>query len=55
MDIAHARPNVSNADDDVNVKNSYVNCWERTPVPRALLETPSVPPLARGAERDGGR
>lgn len=33
--------------DDVNVKNTYVNCWKRTqPRPRPLLPTPQVPPLA---------
>ncbi|APR82166.1 Hypothetical protein A7982_07515 [Minicystis rosea] len=41
-------------DDDVNVKGSYVNCWEHAPRPRELSKTPNVPPLPRAAERDGG-
>ena len=50
MDVFLA-PQVSNDDDDVNVKNSYVDCWYIAPKPRALLDAPSVPPLAREGEQ----
>ncbi|APR82163.1 Hypothetical protein A7982_07512 [Minicystis rosea] len=50
MDVARSLSPISNAEDDVNVKNSYPTCWERAPE-RPLLEVPSVPPLATSEER----
>ncbi|APR82164.1 Hypothetical protein A7982_07513 [Minicystis rosea] len=47
MDIAHTRSQSSDADDDVNVKNSYVDCWYIAPKTRELSKTPNVPPLPR--------
>ncbi|APR82162.1 Hypothetical protein A7982_07511 [Minicystis rosea] len=48
MDVP--RPALSDAEDDVNVKSTYVNCWFRAPEPRALSKTPDVPPLALAQE-----